>query len=205
MRYVTTIGGLQVVFLLEGAEVARMDAVAARGLPAPGPTFEAYVAARGDWLHHTAWLLTGDHARAEDLVQTALGKTWPRWSRIAVSGEGTYDAYVRKVMMNTYISWWHRMWTKEYPTDAVPEPDVARGTADAGDDAARRRDVAAALAALPRGQRAVVVLRYFHDLTEAQTAEALGCSVGTVKSQASRALAALRSSPALSEEGVRDV
>ena len=174
-------------------------------LPVPGPTFEEYVAARGDWLHHTAWLLTGDHQRAEDLVQTALGKTWPRWSRIAVSGEGTYDGYVRKVMMNTYISWWHRRWTKEYPTDVLPEPDTTREGSDDAEDAARRRDVAAALAVLPRGQRAVVVLRYFHDLTEVQTAEALGCSLGTVKSQASRALANLRTSPALSGEGVRDV
>ena len=182
-----------------------MGSTQTRVLSAPGPSFEEYVAARGDWLHHTAWLLTGDHQRAEDLVQTALGKTWPRWSRIAVSGEGTYDAYVRKVMMNTYISWWHRKWTKEYPTDAVPEPAVAERTTDAGDEVARRRDVAAALSALPRGQRAVVVLRYFHDLTEAQTAEALGCSVGTVKSQASRALATLRTSPALAGEEVRDV
>lgn len=172
--------------------------------PVPGPNFEEYVAARGDWLHHTAWLLTGDHQRAEDLVQTALGKTWPRWSRIAAAGEGTYDGYVRKVMMNTYISWWHRRWTREYPTEVLPEPNTTRPVPDAADDAARRRDVATALAMLPRGQRAVVVLRYFHDLTEAQTADALGCSVGTVKSQTSRALATLRTSPALSGEEVRD-
>jgi RNA polymerase sigma factor (sigma-70 family) len=107
--------------------------------------------------------------------------------------------------MNTYISWWRRRWTKEDPTEVLPEPDTTRQGTDAAEDAARRRDVADALALLPRGQRAVVVLRYFHDLTEAQTAEVLGCSVGTVKSQASRALATLRTSPALAEEGVRDV
>jgi RNA polymerase sigma-70 factor (sigma-E family) len=182
-----------------------MGAVKTGVLAAPGPSFEEYVAARGDWLHHTAWLLTGDHQRAEDLVQTALGKAWARWSRIAVSGEGSYDGYVRKVMMNTYISWWHRRWTTEYPTEALPETNAAGSAPDAGDEAARRHDVAAALAVLPRGQRAVLVLRYFHDLTEAQTAEVLGCSIGTVKSQANRALARLRTSPALAGEEVRDV
>lgn len=181
-----------------------MSAVEGGILRAPGPTFEEYVAARGDWLHATAWLLTGDHQRAEDLVQTALGKTWPRWSRIAVSGEGSYDAYVRKVMMNTYITWWHRRWTKEYPAETLPDVDETRPGTDDADDVARRHDVATALAVLPRGQRAVVVLRYFHDLTEAQTAEALGCSIGTVKSQSSRALATLRTSPALAQEGVHD-
>jgi RNA polymerase sigma-70 factor (sigma-E family) len=184
--------------------VVSVSAVETGEVSFPGPTFEEYVAARGDWLHHTAWLLTGDHQRAEDLVQTALGKTWPRWSRIAVSGEGSYDGYVRRVMMNTYISWWHRRWTKEYPTEILPETDSARSGSDAAEDAVRRRDVATALSVLPRGQRAVVVLRYFHDLTEAQTAETLGCSVGTVKSQTSRALATLRTSPALVEEGVHD-
>ncbi|HEV7195942.1 MAG TPA: SigE family RNA polymerase sigma factor [Pedococcus sp.] len=168
------------------------------------PSFEDYVAARGVSLVHTAWLLTGDYQRAEDLVQTALGKTWPRWGQIVEVGEGSYDAYVRKVMMTTYISWWRRRWTAEYPTETVPEraTDIPEGAEAAVD---RRHDLLNALSTLPRGQRAVVVLRYFHDLTEGQTAEALGCSVGTVKSQAARALATLRTSPALSEEGGRDV
>ncbi|GAA4716309.1 SigE family RNA polymerase sigma factor [Pedococcus ginsenosidimutans] len=170
-----------------------------------GPTFEEYVATRGASLLHTAWLLTGDHQRAEDLVQTALGKTWPHWSHIAVSEGGSYDAYVRKVMMTTYIAWWRRRWTAEYPTASLPErPASASGTPEA-ETTERRRDLLAALAPLPRGQRAVVVLRYFYDLSEAQTAEALGCTVGTVKSQSSRALAALRNSPALRVEEVRDV
>jgi RNA polymerase sigma-70 factor (sigma-E family) len=171
---------------------------------AVGPTFEEYVAARSVFLHHTAWLLTGDHHRAEDLVQTALGKTWPRWSQIAVSGEGSYDAYVRKVMITTYISWWRRRWTAESPTETLPETSTSSSD-PALEGADRRRDLVAALALLPRGQRATLVLRYFHDLTEAQTAEALGCSIGTVKSQTSRALATLRTSPALAEEGARDV
>jgi RNA polymerase sigma-70 factor (sigma-E family) len=165
------------------------------------PSFEEYVSARGSSLLHTAWLLTGDHQRAEDLVHSALGKPWPHWSQIVVSDDGSYDAYVRKVMLTTYISWWRRRWTSEYPTAALPET-AAEGAESAVD---RRRDLLSALSLWPRGQRAVVVLRFFQDLTEAQTADALGCSVGTVKSQTARALAALRTSPALAGEGVRDV
>jgi RNA polymerase sigma-70 factor (sigma-E family) len=169
--------------------------------PAARPGFAEYVAARGDSLLRTAWLLTGDHHRAEDLVQTALGKTWPHWSQIVESGEGSYDAYVRRVMMTTYIAWWRRRWNAELPMAQLPER-----SGEVNQDAVElRRDLLIALSALPRGQRAVVVLRYFEDLTEAQTAEALGCSVGTVKSHSARALAALRESPALTGEGVRDV
>jgi RNA polymerase sigma-70 factor (sigma-E family) len=148
-----------------------------------------------------AWLLTGDHQRAEDLVQTALGKTWPRWSQIAESGEGSYDAYVRRVMMTTYIAWWRRRWNAELPTAELPE----RPGEAVQDAVEQRRDLLVALSGLPRSQRAVVVLRYFEDLTEAQTAEALGCSVGTVKSHSARALAALRGSPALTGEGAGHV
>lgn len=153
-----------------------------------GAGFEEFVAARGPVLLRTAYLLTGDRGRAEDLVQTALGKTWPKWSSIE---SGPREAYVRKVMVTTYIAWWRRRWNGEHPTEVLPEQ------ASREPDLALRRDLLAALASLPRGQRAVVVLRYFDDLTEVQTAEALGVSVGTVKSQGARALAALRSSPAL--------
>jgi RNA polymerase sigma-70 factor (sigma-E family) len=165
------------------------------------PTFEEFVNARGSALLRTAWLLTGDRQRAEDLVQTALGKTWPHWSQIADSGRGSYDAYVRKVMMTTYIAWWRRRWASEYPTADMPEGS------DEGLEAAavERGDLLRALQALPRGQRAVVVMRYFEDLTEVQTAELLGCSVGTVKSQNAKALSALRNSPSLAREEVRDV
>lgn len=149
----------------------------------------------------TAWLLTGDHQRAEDLVQTALGKTWPHWGQIAESGRGAYDAYVRRVMVTTYIAWWRRRWVSEYPTAQVPEGSVQ----GAETMAVERRDLLQALSRLPRGQRAVVVMRYFEDLTEVQTADILGCSVGTVKSQNARALSALRNSPSLAREGVRDV
>jgi len=157
-------------------------------------SFEDFVAARGRALWRTAWLLTGDHHKAEDLVQTALGKAWPHYHRVAAAG--SFEAYVRKTMLTTYLAWWRRRWNAEYPTAEPPEPRQA----DPAEQAGLRRDLVAALARLPRGQRAAVVLRYFDDLTEAQAAEALGCSVGTVKSQTSRALAALRSSPLLTDE-----
>ena len=141
--------------------------------------FDAYVAARGGDLLRTAFLLTGDHQRAEDLVQTALGKVWPRWAEVVERAEPSPHAYVRKVMLTTYIAWWRRRWNGEVPTEVLPEP---HGSADAADARVERVDLVRALAALPKGQRAVVVLRYVEDLSEAQTAQALGCSVGTVKS-----------------------
>lgn len=156
------------------------------------PAFEEYVAARGRALWRTAWLLTCDAHRAEDLVQTALVKCWRRWDSIAA--DGSVDGYVRRALVTTYTDWWRRRWSGEVPTASLP--DVAA----TGADLAVRRDVVAALAALPRGQRAVVVLRFYEDLTEAQTAAALGVSVGTVKSQTARALRNLRESGLLSEE-----
>ncbi|WP_436700086.1 SigE family RNA polymerase sigma factor [Nocardioides sp. BYT-33-1] len=156
------------------------------------PSFDEYVAARGRALWRSAWLLTGDRHRAEDLVQTALMKCWRRWDRIADAA--AVDAYVRRTMVTTYTDWWRRRWNGELPTSELPE---AGASADA--DLGLRHDVVAALARLPRGQRAVVVLRYFDDLTEAQTAAALGIGIGTVKSQTSRALRSLRESGLLEE------
>jgi len=140
----------------------------------------------------------GDAQLAEDLVQTALAKSWPRWDRVGPDG---FEPYVRRVMVTTYAAWWRRRWNGERPTERLPERSGIDG-ADAADAIARRRDLVTALARLPRGQRAVIVLRWFEDLTEAQTAVALGCSVGTVKSQASRAMATLRSVLA-DQEGAR--
>jgi RNA polymerase sigma-70 factor (sigma-E family) len=153
--------------------------------------FEEFVAARSAALWRSAYLLTGDRQKAEDLLQTALVKAWRRWGSVERP-----EAYVRAAIASTYTDWWRRRWTGEVPTDTVP--DVA-GPAETG-AVEVRRDVLRALAALPRGQRAVVVLRYFDDLTEQQTADALGIRVGTVKSQASRALAALRTSPLFQTE-----
>jgi RNA polymerase sigma-70 factor (sigma-E family) len=154
-------------------------------------TFEEYVAVRGPALWRSAWLLTGDAQRAEDLVQTALVKCWPHWDRIA--RDGAVDGYVRRALVTTYTDWRRRRWTGEVPTEGLPELVVS------DTDLAVRQDVLAALARLPRGQRAVVVLRFYDDLTETQTAAALGISVGTVKSQTARALSALRTSQLLEE------
>ena len=159
----------------------------------PAPTFEEFVASRGRDLWRTAWLLTGDSHKAEDLVQTTLAKCWSRWSTIA--RDGSAEAYVRRTMLNTYTDWWRRKWNGEHPTDVLPEAATRHdGSVD------ERHDTLAALAGLPRGQRAVLVLRFYEDLTEAQTAEVLGITVGTVKSQTARALSALRSSPILQEQ-----
>lgn len=156
--------------------------------------FDAFVAARSTALLRTAVLLTRDVGLAEDLVQTALAKTWFAWGRIEV----TPEAYTRRVLVNTYASWWRRKWNGEHPTEELPESGGLRHGADHRrvDD---RTDLWTALGRLPKRQRAVVVLRYYEDLSERETAEVLGCSVGTVKSQASKALAKLRVDPALME------
>ena len=153
--------------------------------------FDAFVTARGGALWRSAWLLTGDRFLAEDLVQTALAKSWPKWR--GIEDEGRFEAYVRRTLFTTYVAWWRRKWSNERPTERPPERPARTIDPDLG------RDLLAALAALPRMQRAVVVCRWFEDLTEAQTAERLGISVGTVKSHGSRALASLRTSPRLRE------
>jgi RNA polymerase sigma-70 factor (sigma-E family) len=153
-------------------------------------TFDEFVAARSRALLRTAYLLTHDHALAEDLLQTALTKAWFAWKRI----HGEPEPYVRKILVNTYATWWRRKWNGEQPTDELPEPGAGSG----GDEAAAEpTDLWTAMERLPRRMRATVVLRYFEDLTEAQTADVLGCSVGTVKSQTAKALAKLRIDPAL--------
>jgi RNA polymerase sigma-70 factor (sigma-E family) len=155
--------------------------------------FDEFVAARSRSLLRTAYLLTHDHALAEDLVQTALTKAWFAWKRI----HGEPEPYVRKILVNTYATWWRRRWNGEQPTETLPEPPPAATR----EGAAEPTDLWAAMERLPRRMRAVVVLRFFEDLTEAQTAELLGCSIGTVKSQTSKALAKLRIDPALRPGG----
>jgi RNA polymerase sigma-70 factor (sigma-E family) len=152
-----------------------------------GVEFEDFMAARYASLLRTAYLLTQDRVLAEDLLQTALAKCWPVWRRIDDPGP-----YVHRTLVNTYTSWWRRRWNNEYPTDELPHT----ATSDhAGLD--DRTDLGEALRRLPRRMRAVIVLRFYEDLPEAEAARILGCSVGTVKSQTSRALAKLRIDPAL--------
>jgi len=163
--------------------------------------FDAFVEARSTALLRTAYLLTHDRGLAEDLVQTSLAKAWFSWTRI----ETRPEAYVRRIMVNTYSSWWRRRWNGEEATADLPERhDPRRGEEVRADD---RTDLWRALERLPKRQRAVVVLRFYEDLSEAETAEIMQCSVGTVKSQASRALAKLRIDPTLApnsdEERVR--
>jgi RNA polymerase sigma-70 factor (sigma-E family) len=154
--------------------------------------FGEYVTAAWPRLLRSAWLLTGDWHLAEDLLQTVLARAHGRWPR---SRAGSPDAYLRAMLATTYLSWRHRRWRGELPTPALPEQP--------GTDAHARVDlqesVRRALAALPRQQRAVLMLRYHADLTEAATAHALGIGVGTVKSYTARALAVLRADPGLRE------
>lgn len=153
--------------------------------------FEAFVAARSQALLRTAFLLTRDSAAAEDLLQTALARSWSAWARI----DDDPEPYVRRVLVNTYTSWWRRKWRGEVPTDVLPEREARPAAASSGTSIEDRLVLWQALGRLTRKQRAVVVLRYLEDLTETETARILGVSVGTVKSQTSKALAALRVDP----------
>jgi RNA polymerase sigma-70 factor (sigma-E family) len=158
--------------------------------------FGDYVAARLPGLLRLAHLLTGDASEADELVQAALVKTYGAWGR--VRSQADPDAYVRRVMVNTRNSWWSRR-RPTVPLDAAPE------SADPGSAFATRDEREAmwqALATLPRKQRAVLVLRYYEGLSEAEIAEVLGCSPGTVKSQAAKALAKLRALPALAPDDI---
>jgi RNA polymerase sigma-70 factor (sigma-E family) len=151
--------------------------------------FRGFVAARGLALLRTAYLLTGDQQLAEDLVQTALEKAVRHWRSIRASA--ATESYVRTTMYREHVSLWRRRGNRELPVPTIPEPPRAMSSGNQVED---RMVLQAALMQLGRKQRAVVVLRYFEDLTEQQVADALGISVGTVKSQTHKALAHLRTS-----------
>ncbi len=146
--------------------------------------FDAFVVARGPALLRTAYLLTGDRQLAEDLVQTSLASTARHWPRVR---SGSPEAYVRQAMVRENVSWWRRRKVAEVVMEQVPER-----VADGRGDLDQRLVLDAALRQLTPKQRAVLVLRFYDDLTEQQAAHALGCSVGTVKSQVHRALGRLR-------------
>lgn len=162
--------------------------------------FAAYMAARQPSLLRTAYLLTGDRNSAEDLVQTALAKLYLSWDK--VHKQNLMDGYVRRIMVNENNSLWRRAWKRrEITTEKVPEKDAVTDQYDHGEKSALWEFVQT----LPKRQRAVIVLRFYEGLSEGETAEILGISVGTVKSQSSRALASLRervsSEPTLSLNG----
>jgi RNA polymerase sigma-70 factor (sigma-E family) len=146
--------------------------------------FTELVHAAWPGLYRTAYLILGEHELAEDLVQTALAKTYASWHKVKDPAAG--QAYARVVLANTAASWFRRKsWRNEQPTAVLPD-------ALAHQDPSDRPAVVDALRALPPRQRAVVVLRYFDDLSVRDVAAALSCAEGTVKSQTSEALAKLR-------------
>ena len=156
--------------------------------------FAQFVEARQRALQRTAWLLTGDWAAAEDLVQTALVRSWPRWERIRRRDDP--ELYVRRAMLNTWASWRRRRWWGERPSETVPD---TQAPADMAAEVTVRLAVHGALKSLTARQRAVLVLRVFDDLSEAQVAQVLDCAIGTVKSTMARAAARLREDPRLAE------
>ncbi|CAL9498317.1 SigE family RNA polymerase sigma factor [Streptomyces sp. R1] len=161
----------------------------------PYPSFSSYVKARRPVLLRTARSLTANPSDAEDLLQTALTKTYVAWERI--EDHRALDGYVRRALLNTRTSQWRKRKVDEFACDELPEPEPVPG----GDDPAERQALHdamwRAIMKLPARQRAMVVLRYYEDLSEARTAEVLGVSVGTVKSAVSRALGKLREDPEL--------
>lgn len=161
-------------------------AVVRTGRPEPDSEFAAFVRASSAELGRVAWYLCGDPARAEDLLQHALLRTYLAWGRVR---EGDPLAYTRRVLSNARIDTW-RKHRRETLTDPADLPDLP---ADDGASARAEQDrLGRALRALPTQQRRVVVLRHLVGLSEAETAAELGVSLGTVKSTASRGLARLR-------------
>jgi RNA polymerase sigma-70 factor (sigma-E family) len=157
--------------------------------------FREFVALRSKALLRTAYLLAGDWATAEDLLQIALTKTFLAWKRLGHIE--AVEPYARRVLVNTTTSWWRRRWHGERPTEVLPEGAAA----DQLEESLERDAMWRHVRNLPNRQRAVLVLRYYEDQSEAETARLLGVSVGTVKSQTSRALSTLRDK--LTAEGVR--
>ncbi|MFE9442659.1 SigE family RNA polymerase sigma factor [Streptomyces sp. NPDC006602] len=156
--------------------------------------FQEFVQARWSRLVRTAYLLTGDVHHAEDLTQTALAKAYRSWRR--VSRSDSPEAYVRRMLVTCNSDRFRKRRVAESLTAAPPE---VAGRDESVSRVDERGVLLGALAALPPKQRAVIVMRYWEDLPEAEVAEMLGCSPGTVKSQASKGLAKLRTYPGLAQ------
>ncbi|SDU74801.1 SigE family RNA polymerase sigma factor [Jiangella alkaliphila] len=152
-------------------------------------SYGEFVGGRQRALLRTAFLLTGDWHLAEDLVQETLAKLYVAWRRVLRCENA--EAYARKTLLNAYIDSTRRPWRRERSVDVVPEQAGAGDPAD-GTDPGARGQLLAALAGLPAGRRAVLVLRFWEDQSVEQVADLLGCSTGNVKSQTSRGLQQLR-------------
>lgn len=150
--------------------------------------FDGFVAAQSRALVRFGWLLTGDPFAGEDLTQTALLRAWRKWDRVEAADDPL--RYVRSIMVNTYLTSRRRKWHGEVPARELPEPSYDPQPAQD-----LRQELLLALGGLPPRQRTVLALRYYADCTEAETARLMKCSVGTVKSQSSKALATLRRFP----------
>lgn len=153
-------------------------------VPGQVPDFDEWVAARGPALLRLARVLTGNAAEADDVVQEALAKAWPRWSRIGAMADPS--AYVRRMVVNEHTSWWRRFRRRETPTERPPDGVVEAPAPDDHDL------IWAACRRLPEAQRTAVVLRYYEQLEYAEIAELTGVREGSVRARVSRGLAALR-------------
>jgi RNA polymerase sigma-70 factor (sigma-E family) len=162
-------------------------------MPGTEDEFDRLVREASPGLLRAAWLLVGEWPAAEDLVQTAFERTWPKWTKLA--DDDQRRAYLHRVLTNAFLRDRRRRWTGELPAAELPQSIDA----DGADALVLRTSVVSAVRRLPPRQRAVVALRYLADLTEVQTAAALRCSVGTVKSYSARALATLRVDPTVTD------
>ena len=161
------------------------DAVARTGPPA----FDSWVAARGPALLRLAYVLTGNAADAEDVVQDALSRALPRWERIVQADD--LDAYVKRMVVNAHTSWWRKFRRRESPSSSVQPGGIVSGPGD-GPAHDERQRLWAACRALPEAQRTAVVLRYYEQLEYDEIAALTGVAEGTVRSRVSRGLAVLR-------------
>ena len=147
--------------------------------------FDSWVAARGPALLRLAYVLTGNRADAEDVVQDALSRALPRWSRISTVDDP--DAYVRRMVVNAHVSWWRKFRRREVPVETVRDSAMPTGPASEEKDRLWR-----ACQALPSDQRIAIVLRFYEDLDYAEIAALTGVREGSVRSRVSRGVAALR-------------
>lgn len=158
--------------------------------PLDDDEFTAFVRSENAALMRTAWLLTGDRGRAEDLVQSALTRAYGKWSRVRRADDRS--AYVHRLMINTHLDWRRRLTNSETVVESVPDRSTADHQADHQADHAARDEMRTALAQLSPRVRTAVVLRYFEDRSEAETARLMRCSVSTVNSHVTRGLSVLR-------------